>query len=351
LHDVFTGRFEELAVHHHSYYELVKYAENVLEGRISGLTIWDGLRYHKQFESNEGDTGRFADLVHNRLADNSKLLLETASPAPQKKGYDIALQVLAADQDATTSALAKEICAKFNYPQNNPMFRKRITRLQIASAVSYPEWSNYAVTRDNYIKYTSAYYSNRKNEAVEVHLDHEERNARRLEQFLMDTKKTGQSKVLDSSVVRFMKDPKAFTTFALLYATGSLPTDRRATGAAASVEYYIVIAGAHGAERVWLAETWNLGGALERYCDITPGGNSQSVRDEAAKLWEGYEAAAANTGSSWRKQLVADLRTKSNALAAPAIPAGNSTVVDMDDLLEAFYASVMLFAAQVEAAS
>ena len=350
LHEVFTGRFEELAVHYHSYFEFVKYGENKLEGPISAMTIWDGLRYHQQFESREGDIDRFADYVHNRLADNSKVLLETGTPARHQDRYEIALQVLAADEDATTNALARAVCSKFNNPANNPMFRKRITRLEIATVVPYREWANYLDTRDNYVKYTSPYYSNRANTAVEVHVDHEERNARRLEHYLMETKKTGQPVVLDASVVRFIKDSDAFQTFALLYATGGLPNERSSEIAAAPKEYYIDITGAHAAERVRLGETWNLGGALATYCDTTPGGKGQIVRDAAAALWQQHEADLAKQGGDWRTKLVADIRQKANALKPPSIPPGNSTSVDLDDLIEAFYASIMLFASQVEAA-
>jgi len=354
LREVFTGKFEELAISHHSYYAFVKYAENVLKGPLSALTVWDGLRYHQQFDSKEGDVSRFADYVYNRLVEKGKLLLETSSPPRYIAKYDIATQVLATDEESASNALARAVCSKFENPLHNPMFTKRLTRLEIATDVPYRDWKNYGDTLTNYVRYTSAYYSGRARNArnaIEVHLDHEERNARRLEQYLMDTMRTGQPVVLDASVVRFMKDEEAFQKFALLYVTGNLPKERRMEAAAAHTEFYIDIPGAHGPDRVWLAETWDLGGALECYCDTAPGGKGELVRESAKALWDQYEAKLAKQSNEWRRNLVSDLRDKARSLVAPSVPPGRGTSVDLDDLIQAFYASVMLFADQVEAAT
>ncbi len=347
LHELFTGDSHHINISDHSYHALTQFAENHLKAPFENMTIWDAFVYGKRDPETPSENDVYAKQVHNRLLSKSHVLAMPEDAISHTNIYEVASVINAPDPNQPSTNIGYEICSLFTDPANNGELKKRISRIELAGRFNYGNWSKYDETQKDYLDYTSPYFGSDAN-VVEVHLDTEELNARKLEHYMILSRLVKDNVTLDPTVVRFMRDPIAFLNFGLVYAMDLLPSMvPQGAGGIAMPQYYV----GDTANPQWLGETWDMGCVLSLYSKA--GIDAVNIRTAIRNIWSDYEQKQEEDyPADWRNRIAVTLEKKVEFLNLKPIPIGKAVNirVNREHLALAIRASVKFYAENLKSA-
>ncbi|MBD3181103.1 hypothetical protein GF312_02355 [Candidatus Poribacteria bacterium] len=351
-----TGQFRRMVCSVHSPEEMVQFGKNQLGDSLSNLSIWDAIYYDYRYEWSPGiqragrdpNTQDYVDALMNDITGGSSPLLSqqaigtAGGVATGIALYSCCLSAFRDIPDAKPDSV-DELATVFhrrlreqNIAADDLSITKQIYRINYQHRIPLHNWRYYPEGMANYFAYLEDKRS------TPIHLFPAERNAARLEQYLIynhlvanpvtnvNVRELGVLPVycMDISVVQYLEDMESFRSFDFTYAF-ELISQEEAEEIEDYDRYYVEIDGTTGTQRIYLGLLWNIGAVLNRF--FLPNPQGQSVREKIKEQRRNF-INDRRADSDWPNQLIRELREKADNISFTPVAPGQQDSIHRDDL-------------------